>query len=447
MRSTSFLFAIVFCMALTAAITAMSVSNGAPNAVAPKTDTGDFNVLITGNLLSTLKPCGCAEGQLGGFERRQAVLSSFPSGKKLVLDAGTLLEKKSEQDSIKLFTIFQALSMLQYDLVNLNDNDLDTAIELDLLMTASFELISASEQAADNDIEPRFERSVTAKGKKLHITVVTAMYDTEPFDNLDNAFDSKDGLNLNILITDNCESSTMDYLEEIGSIDLVICPGSTDEPIVIDKSRKKTLFVSSGKLGKYVGNLSIKIDRDKLKLEYSKITVNEKLPKDPELTQLYKDYQQMVKEEKLLERVTATPFPDGLTYLGSDTCKSCHEYEYKKWSTQKHAHAYKTLVDVGSQYDPECIKCHVVGFAIESGFVNEKSDKGLRNVGCEFCHGPGSRHIEQLLSDEKDAMEDPKTACIKCHVPEHSPKFEAQEKEYRKKTVHWKEQKTPANVQ
>ncbi len=449
MRSTSFLFAIVFCMALTAAIAAMNVSHGASDASELKTDRSDFNVLITGNLLSMLKPCGCAEGQLGGFERRAAVLNSFPSGKKLVLDAGNLLEKKSEQDSIKLSVIFEALSMLQYDLVNLTDDDLDVAVELDLLMAASFESISASQQAEDNDIVSRFKKTVTVKDKKLHVTIVTAKCHTEPFDNLDDYFDKQDDrLSLNILISDDCESSTMDYLEGVESIDLVICPGSTDEPVIIDKDRKKPLFVSTGKLGKYVGNLSIKIDGDKLKLDYSKIIVDEKLPENPELIQLYKDYQQMVKEEKLLERVTATPFPDGLTYLGSDTCESCHEYEYKKWATLKHAHAYKTLVDVGSQYDPQCIECHVVGFAIEFGFVNEKSNKNLRNVGCEFCHGPGSKHTEDVLSDDILPMPlDAKASCIKCHTPEHSPKFEAQEKEYRKKTMHWKEQKPAANVQ
>lgn len=446
MRSKSFLFAIVFCMTLTAAIAAMSVSNGA--SASKKTSTSDFNLLITGNLLSTLKPCGCAEGMLGGFERRQPVLAKFPSEKRLIIDTGTLLEKMSDQDSIKLGIIFEALSMLQYDMVNLTDDDLNAAVELDLLMTGSFESISASDQAADQGIESKFEKTVNIKGDKLHITIVTAKYDTEPFDNLGDAFDSDETLDINILITDNCESSTMDYLEDIGCIDLVICPGSTDEPVIMDKNRTKPLFVSSGKLGKYVGNIGIKITGDQLTLDYSKIIVDENLPKDPDLTQLYKDYQQMVKEENILDRVTSAPFPGGLEYIGSDKCKLCHSYEYKIWSKQRHAHAYKTLVDVGSQYDPECIGCHVVGLGIESGFVNEKSDKGLRNVGCEFCHGPRSKHLEQVAADEKvPSPLDPKAACIKCHTPDHSPLFEAQEKEYRKKTVHWKEQKPSTNVQ
>ena len=80
-------------MTLTTAITAMSVSNGAPDAVKPKADTGDFNILITGNLLSSIKPCGCAEGQLGGFERRAAILNKFKNDKKLIVDTGTLLQK------------------------------------------------------------------------------------------------------------------------------------------------------------------------------------------------------------------------------------------------------------------------------------------------------------------------------------------------------------------
>ena len=105
-----------------------------------------------------------------------------------------------------------------------------------------------------------------------------------------------------------------------------------------------------------------------------------------------------------------------------------------------HAHAYQTLVDVGSQYNPECIKCHVVGLGYESGFESEKSPKSLRNVGCENCHGPGSAHVDAETDEEKAKLmqkTDPTQACIQCHVPEHSPRFEAETEEYFEKIMHW----------
>ena len=129
----------------------------------------------------------------------------------------------------------------------------------------------------------------------------------------------------------------------------------------------------------------------------------------------------------------------------------CHPAEFKTWAKNPHAKAYKTLVDVGSQYDPECIVCHVVGLNYETGFVNEKSQHDLRNVGCEVCHGPGSKHMVAITMDEPDnKTSEPKAQCIDCHTPEHSPGYQEQENEYREKIRHWVEkveQKDPYTVQ
>ena len=96
--------------------------------------------------------------------------------------------------------------------------------------------------------------------------------------------------------------------------------------------------------------------------------------------------------------------------MGSESCKKCHEHAYDIWAKTPHSHAYKTLVDAkhpgNRQYDPECIVCHTVGFAHETGFRNEDSQPrwavdagkklthGLKDVGCEACHGPSSLHAK-----------------------------------------------------
>jgi hypothetical protein len=159
--------------------------------------------------------------------------------------------------------------------------------------------------------------------------------------------------------------------------------------------------------------------------------------------ELYKTYQEFVKEAGLLEKHPRYPLPDGLEYAGSESCKMCHKYEYEKWSTKSHAHAYQTLVDDGTQYDPECIACHVVGFNYESGFVSEQETDHLKDVGCENCHGPGSKHISSL---GEEPTTEPAMVCTDCHTPEHSGGFAGHEDEYLKKIVHWKEQKDSGNV-
>lgn len=45
----------------------------------------DLTLLISGEVLGYLEPCGCAEGQLGGFPRRDSVIQQLTAkGKTLV---------------------------------------------------------------------------------------------------------------------------------------------------------------------------------------------------------------------------------------------------------------------------------------------------------------------------------------------------------------------------
>jgi hypothetical protein len=94
-------------------------------------------------------------------------------------------------------------------------------------------------------------------------------------------------------------------------------------------------------------------------------------------------------------------------YLGSAACASCHPAADKVWKNTPHAHAYETLVQAQRpslrQFDGECIVCHVTGFPFKTGFSGKQDDTllTLKNVGCEACHGPASKHVEN--PDDKQA--------------------------------------------
>ena len=410
-----------------------------------------LTVLLTGNVLSTLKPCGCTTEQLGGFDKRAAIIEQTPPDRTLLIDTGNLLADETEQDNIKLGIIFQALSTLGYDLVNLTEDDLRIAGVLGLLEDVPFKIISYA--CDDNsDIGAGYTRRFQFAGKSLSVTVATADALSGQINSLTELFASGSGsLQLNILIINNCDESTIDRIVDLDLIDVIICPTSADEPRVVNIKNPGPLFISVGQFGEYFGRLTVGITPgQKFKFDYRKVPIEEKLPSDPGLVQLYKDYQLMVREEDLLGQVSRVTLPNGLEYLGSKSCglAPCHKYEYKIWSKKSpHNHAYQTLVKVGSQYDPECVICHVVGLTYETGFVSEKSQKDLRDVGCEVCHGPGSKHMAALLMNEKDSgTDEPKSRCIDCHTSEHSPEFEAKEQQYRKKIVHWKEQNRDEDV-
>jgi hypothetical protein len=142
---------------------------------------------------------------------------------------------------------------------------------------------------------------------------------------------------------------------------------------------------------------------------------------------------------------------DGPAYVGSKTCKKCHLKQYKSWEKTKMAHAFDVLrpnersdkkteakLDPSKDYttDPQCLKCHTVGFGTESGYqvpppddkkAQRRADK-LLGTGCESCHGPGSEYVKlhkQIQDDKRKYKSEEMYAagmyrigpelCVTCH--------------------------------
>ncbi|MBN1124764.1 MAG: hypothetical protein JXA82_07145 [Sedimentisphaerales bacterium] len=405
---------------------------------------GSFTLFFTGQSLSTLKPCGCSEDQLGGLERRPAILNTIPRENRLVIETGNLLRQDSAQDRIKLNTFFQALNLLGYDLVCLDSEDFRVAQSEGLLPDNHFSLITSAQHTSD--LPPVWSSEVPLGQGTLRIVIGTVSRDFLTDEKNEDGllpifgFEPNSDEELRILIIEDCLQLDV---SQLSIVDLIVCPGIAAEAEILSRSSQGPLVVSVGKLGEYIGKLTVRFTtKNPMQLDYEGVPVSSTLPTDEQLVDLYEFYKLRVKEENLLEKVPKLPLPEGLEYTGSDSCAVCHKYEYEKWSTKAHAKAYQTLVEINQQYDPECIRCHVVGFQFQSGFANENSPPDLRNVGCEVCHGPSSQHIASQLSGGKNvAPGEPKFRCIDCHTPENSINYAGHEAEYMEKIVHWREPK------
>lgn len=117
--------------------------------------------------------------------------------------------------------------------------------------------------------------------------------------------------------------------------------------------------------------------------------------------------------------------PSRAHFVGDRECARCHEEATNFWRTTAHAHAWKTLVDGGKQADLECVGCHVTGYGHVGGSALGFT-KGLENIQCEVCHGPGSRHVEEEGLEEPALvhLEVPESTCMQCHNEKHSDTFE-----------------------
>ncbi len=162
-------------------------------------------------------------------------------------------------------------------------------------------------------------------------------------------------------------------------------------------------------------------------------------------------------------------FAQDFEYIGNAKCKMCHKKEekgaqYSKWEATSHAGAFETLKsekatqiakEKGIASDawkaPECLKCHTTGFGAGGYEVKDEAfwspvadDKvgakavkrmtGLQSVGCEACHGPGSKYkskkVKQaIIAGEKEAssvglLEVNEETCMTCHN-EDSPTYKS----------------------
>ena len=260
-------------------------------------------VFLTGNLLGTLQPCGCSAGQLGGFSRRQAVLGTVADDRKLVVDTGNFLQGKTPQDELKLGIIFQALSILKYDVANLNADEFSLASELGLVAGGGFRIITAASDA-DTQTRAAYSKALRIGDETIRVRVAAVKGQTATADSLQSLFGGAQvDLALNILIVDDCSPEIADRIKLCDAVDVVVCPTASDEPRVVDKKSDRPLFVSVGRLGKYVGKLTAQLVSDnQLRLNFHKVAVEEKLPEDETLVQLYEVYKTMVRDERLLEK-------------------------------------------------------------------------------------------------------------------------------------------------
>jgi hypothetical protein len=275
-------------------------------------------------------------------------------------------------------------------------------------------------------------------GRNVSVIIGSADAKTDTAEKASQFWAAQTGRSVKVLILENGGGNLLDEWTAKSGADCIVCPSATDEPQVLSPPKAKPLVFSTGRFGRHVSRLDVAFSSQNqaMEMRLKDIRVEEKLFDDQALVQLYKQYQVLVKDSNLLEAYPRVPLPNRLQYFGSKSCENCHLFEYTIWNTLPHASAFATLEKVGSDRDPECVICHVVGMEREGGFVTAEKTPHMKNVGCEICHGPGSEHV---IGGGHVLTTEPKSACVRCHTPEHSGGYAGHEDEYRKKIVHWME--------
>jgi len=104
----------------------------------------------------------------------------------------------------------------------------------------------------------------------------------------------------------------------------------------------------------------------------------------------------------------------GATYVGRGRCRDCHASIDDQYAQQDMGDNAETAMS-----GTNCQNCHVTGYGEPSGFKADGSTPHLDGIGCEDCHGPGSKHVAASTNDERIAnitrVPPSDKACWGCH--------------------------------
>lgn len=96
------------------------------------------------------------------------------------------------------------------------------------------------------------------------------------------------------------------------------------------------------------------------------------------------------------EAISAMPIPNADDYVGSETCKACHEDQFNAVATTKH------------------------------GRLSELADWKDKVQGCESCHGGGKAHVDgggdktKIISFKGKNSKEVSESCLGCHAGKES---------------------------
>ena len=215
-----------------------------------------------------------------------------------------------------------------------------------------------------------------------------------------------------------------DLAAQVPGIDVVIL---AHHPGFVAQGRRvnSAITVASGEQGQNIGLTKLTMDGKKVSdLASETLILMPEVGERADIAKLAKDFDdrqnailQKEQQAQVLESSKQTGAPGADQYLGSETCAGCHKAQYEQWQTTQHAHAFATLQRAQKDATPECIQCHVVGYQRASGFVNATASLKLQNVGCESCHGYGTRHEMFAKTGGKVA----EAVCRTCHQEANDP--------------------------
>ncbi len=433
-------------------------------------------LVITGELDGYIEPCGCTgkENQKGGLSRRQNFLTALKSAgwPVVAVDLGGLVKRFGRQAEVKYQSIADGLRQMGYSGIGFGPADLRLPAEELVAAVAPvgneptpFLSANVGLLGLDANITPRF-RVVEIGGLRVGITSVLGNSKSGDIRNAaievtaaETALQEvvklmQPGLcDHYVLLSWGTPEEARSLAESFPQFDIVVTAGGADEPPsklpVLDNGARLVELGHKGMFAVTIGFFDTKDDP----IKSQRVPLDARWGESEDMIDLLATYQRQL-ESLGLDGLGLSPVrhQTGRRFAGSDACGDCHAYAYEVWENSSHSYALTTLEDQEPRRDgdPECLSCHVVGWApqrfepFEGGFVSMEKTPHLAHNGCENCHGPAAAHAAVERGDvrasvtERDRLRgelamsidtpESKTKvvsnCLECHDLDNSPEFD-----------------------
>lgn len=418
----------------------------------------DLALVVSAQQHGYLLPCGCSRPQKGGLERRYNFLQRLKeiNWPIAAVDLGDIPQRHGAKDlpnvqgKLKYLYSMHALREMRYLAVGLGEYE--SALSLfDILGEYALNNPAPRVVVANiADAESKFPEQTRpweiyeVAGTNLRVGVTSIIGKSVQSKMLDpnlkfadnrtilkrvlqEMADAPKKADLRVLLLQGSKEEAELCARDFPAFNVIVCLSAEDEPSSEPKRIDDRIIVATGHKGRYIGVVGVYRTGERAKpveLKYQLVSLDEDFLTAPgevanhPVLKLMEQYTAQLKKDDYLGKYGAGKHPlqlavpgDVPVYVGSEKCKKCHDSAFEVWKNSKHAHAYQTLVDVkqpsNRQYDAECIVCHTVGFGYESGFRNERNTPKLKDVGCESCHGPGSKHVADWNNEKWQALMNP----------------------------------------
>ena len=433
-------------------------------------------VVVTGELDGYIEPCGCTgkDNQKGGLSRRQNFLQALAAADwpVVAVDVGGQVKRFGRQSEIKFQSIADGLRTMHYAAVGFGPGDLRLPAEELVAAVAPvgdqptpFVSANVGLLGLDANITPRF-RVVEAGG--LRFGIVSVLGDTEARQVRNDAIEivpaaqavesaaaelKKAECAHQILLSWGTPEETKALAARFPQFDIVVTAGGADEPPAeLPTLSGGARLVELGHKGMFAVVVAF-FDDPQVPLRTQRVPLDARWGEAADMIRLLGTYQGQLESLGLTGLgLAAVRHPTGRRFAGSAACADCHQHAYAVWKDSPHATALTTLEEQkpSRDGDPECLSCHVVGWApqrfepFEGGFSGMKSTPHLAHQGCENCHGPAAAHAAVERGDvrasvtERDRLRAEVTMtiatpegkqraisnCLGCHDLDNSPEFD-----------------------